>query len=198
MRHALLSLAVYFILYCSNALSSESHDGPGDHPRLIALLDQDQADRVSWRMKKIDADTLLERDRTRRAEVKRMLEAAQVRTARDFYGASVIFHHGRTIDDYRLATSLAWISMTLEPTSKDYAYMTASTWDRLMIEEGRPQWYGTKCRHEAADPRQDELHPVDEAAVSDLERARFDLKPLAIIRTHIGESIRLSGADATC
>lgn len=198
MRYAISSLAVYLILYCSAVLSSESHEAPSDNPRLVTMLDQDQADRVSWRMKKIDADTLLERDQARRAEVKRMLETAQVRTARDFYYASIVFHHGRTTDDYRLATSLAWVSMTIEPTNKDYAYMAASTWDRFMVEQGKPQWYGTKCRHEAADPRNDELHPVDETAVSDLDRARFDLKPLAIIRTHIGRSIRLSGADATC
>lgn len=76
--------------------------------------------------------------------------------------------------------------------------MAASTWDRLMVKQGKPQWYGTKCRHESEQPSKDELYPVDETVVTDRERARFDLKPLQVIRAHIGESIRLSGADATC
>jgi hypothetical protein len=127
-----------------------------------------------------------------------MLASAQVRTAHDFFCAAVIFHHGQTTDDYRLATSLAWVSMTIEPTNKDYAYMAASTWDRFMLKQGRPQWYGTKCRHAPDQSGKDQLHPVDETAVNDSDRARFDLKPLEVMRAHIGESIRLSGADATC
>jgi hypothetical protein len=67
-----------------------------------------------------------------------------------------------------------------------------------MKEQGRPQWYGTKCRHESKEPGKDELYPVDETAVTDIDRARFDLKPLQVMRTHTGESIRLSGADSTC
>lgn len=66
-----------------------------------------------------------------------------------------------------------------------------------MMKQGKPQWYGTKCRHESG-PGPDQLYPVDETAATDADRARFDLKPLEVMRAHIGESIRLSGADATC
>jgi hypothetical protein len=156
-----------------------------------------QADRSSWHDKKIDSDTLFKNDEKRRTEVNRMLERWLVRTAHDYHCAALIFHHGHTIDDYRLATSLAWIGMTIEPANKDYAYLTASTWDRFMKEQCKPQWYGTKCRHESGPSGKDELYPVNETAVTDQDRARFDLKPLAM-RAHTGESIRLSGADSTC
>jgi uncharacterized protein len=178
--------------------ANSAGDAMTDNSRLSVMLNEDQADRISWGQKKIDADTILERDERRRAEVRQMLATNEVRTAHDFYCAAVIFHHGQTIDHYRLATSLAWVSMTIEPTNKDYAYMSASTWDRLMMKQGKPQWYGTKCRHESGQPGTDQLYPVDETAVTDGDRARFDLKPLAVMRAHIGESIRLSGADATC
>ncbi len=197
MRHVRLFVTALLFISCNVALASNATDRITDNPRLSALLDEDQADRVSWRQKRIDSDAIMQRDEQRRMEVKRMLAAAQVRTAHDFFCASLIFHHGQTIEDYRLATSLAWISMTLDPSNKDYAYMAASTWDRFMVEQGRPQWYGTKCRHESGQSGKDELFPVD-AAVTDSERARFDLKPLEVMRAHIGESIRLSGADATC
>jgi hypothetical protein len=191
-------LTVFLLAFGEPAHANNAPETLADNPRLSAMLDEDQADRVLWRTKKIDSETILRRDESRRQEIRRMLVAAQVRTAHDFYCAALIFHHGQTIDDYRLATSLAWVSTTIEPGNKDYAYMYASTWDRFMVGQGRPQWYGTKCRHESKQPGKDELYPVDETAVTDIDRARFDLKPLQVMRTHIGESIRLSGADATC
>jgi hypothetical protein len=198
MRNIRICVAVVLLALADVAPSSSAADAVTDNPRLSAMLEEDQADRISWSQKKIDPAIIVARDESRRSEVRRMLAAAQVRTAQDFYCAAVIFHHGQNIDDYRLATSLAWISMTIEPTSKDYAYMAASTWDRFMIKQGKPQWYGTKCRHEPDQSGKDQLLPVDEAAVTDSDRARFDLKPLEVMRAHIGESIRLSGADATC
>lgn len=197
MRSICTCVAVVLFAFGEIALSNDA-SAVTDNPRLSAMLEEDQSDRISWSRKKIDSATIVARDESRRSEVRRMLAAAQVRTAHDLYCAAVIFHHGQTIDDYRLATSLAWISMTIEPTSKDYAYMAASTWDRFMVKQSRPQWYGTKCRHEPDQSGKDQLHPVDETAVTDSDRARFDLKPLEVMRAHIGESIRLSGADATC
>jgi hypothetical protein len=188
----------FALISCHATQAGKAQQVITDSPRLSAMLDEDQADRIDWKQKKIDTDSIAKRDEARRAEVKRMLAAAQIRTANDFYCASVIFHHGQTLDDYRLATSLAWISTTMDPANKDYAYMSASTWDRFLVKQGKPQWYGTKCRHDSERPGKDELLPVDETAVSDLDRARFDLKPLETMRTHTGESIRLDGTDATC
>jgi hypothetical protein len=198
MRYAHILVTVLVLASYDTAFANTTPAAMPDNPRLSTMLDEDQADRISWRTKKIDSDTIIDRDEKRRVEVRRMLATAQVRTAHDFYCAALVFHHGHTIDDYRLATSLAWIGMTIEPANKDYAYLSASTWDRFMMEQGKPQWYGTKCRHDPAQSGKDELYPVDEAAVTDNDRARFDLKPLEVMRAHIGESIRLSGADATC
>lgn len=192
-----ICVVVLLFAFWDVALSNNTTDAATDNPRLSAMFAEDQSDRVRWRQKAMDSATIMARDESRRSEVRRMLAAAQVRTAHDFFCAALISHHGQTIDDYRLATSLAWISMTLEPTNKDYAYMVASTWDRFMVKQGKPQWYGTKCRHEPESGK-DQLYPVDETAVTDSDRARFDLKPLEVLRAHIGESIRLSGADATC
>jgi hypothetical protein len=191
-------MAILMLVSCCDAFPNDIPAALPDNPRLSAMFDEDQADRIGWRSKKIDSATIIDRDEKRRAEIRRMLATAQVRTAHDFYCAALVFHHGHTIDDYRLATSLAWVSVTIDPTNKDYGYLSASTWDRFLMEQGKPQWYGTKCRHDPAQSGKDELYPVDETAVTDNDRARFDLKPLEVMRAHIGESIRLSGADATC
>jgi len=198
MRHIGFLLVVLFLTPCIVALANTRAIALVDNPRLSAMYTGDQADRARWHDKSIDTDTLFKNDERRRAEVKQMLADGQVRTAHDFFCAALIFHHGNTIDDYRLATSLAWVGMTIEPNNKEYAYLTASTWDRFMKEQGKRQWYGTKCRHVAGPSGKDELYPVDETAVTDSDRARFDLKPLEVMRTHTGESIRLSGADSTC
>jgi hypothetical protein len=187
-------LAVHF----GGAVADTAPTSIADNPRLSAMYNEEQADRTRWHDKTIDTDTLFKSDERRRAAVKQMLSSGQLRTAHDFFCAALIFHHGNAIDDYRLATSLAWIGMTIEPTNKDYAYLTASTWDRFMKEQGKPQWYGTKCTHVTKSSGKDELYRVDETAVSDADRARFDLKPLEVMRVHTGESIRLSGADSTC
>ena len=197
MRYRVL-LPALLALHFTGAVADTAATAIADNSRLSAMYNEDQADRTRWHDKKIDTDALFKSGERRRAEVKQLLSSAQLRTAHDFFCAALIFHHGNTIDDYRLATSLAWIGMTIEPTNKDYAYLTASTWDRFMKEQGKRQWYGTKCQHQPGVSGKDELYPVDETAVTDADRARFDLKPLEVMRAHTGESIRLSGADSTC
>lgn len=193
-----LILISLLAIACTGVTLSKTTAKLADNSQLSAMFDADQSQRRSWHEKTIDSDTLFKNDERRRIEVMRLLATGQVRTARDFHSAAFIFHHGHTVDDYRLATSLAWVSMSIDPANKDFAYLTASTWDRFMMEQGKPQWYGTKCRHETDAFGKQELCPVDEKAVTDGDRARFDLKPLAVMRSHTGESIRASGVDATC
>lgn len=167
-----------------------------DHPRLVAIYAEDQSDRIDWKHKKMTSKQLVERDEQRRAEVLALLAAGQVRTGHDFFCAAVVFHHGNTLDHYRTAVSLAWVGMTLDPANKDHLYLVASSWDRFMMKQNRPQWYGTKCVYEAGRPTG--LYPVDETAVTDDDRARFDLKPLAVMRSQLDAPIRLSGKAARC
>jgi hypothetical protein len=122
-----------------------------------------------------------QRDQSRREEVLSALRRGELRTAQDFYIAAIIYHHGQTTDHYRLATSFAWIAATIEPDNQTYLWSTASTWDRLMVSRGRPQWYGIQ-------PIIDEAgkivgrYPIDEGAVMDEERMRFQVMPLEEIQ----------------
>src|ERR1700755_1991917 len=92
-RIAVITFA-FALISCHTAPAGKAQPAITDSPRLSAMLDEDQADRIDWKQKKIDTDSIAKRDEARRTEVKRMLAAAQVRTANDFYCASVIFHHG--------------------------------------------------------------------------------------------------------
>lgn len=195
MRYSAAVLSLFLFTY-GFAGQARAADPPADNPRLVAIYAEDQSDRVDWNNHKITAERLLEKDEQRRADVLALLTAGQLRTGHDFFSAAVVFHHGQTLDHYRMATSLAWLGMTLDPSNKDHLYMVASSWDRFMLKQNRPQWYGTKCVYESGRPTA--LYPADEAAVTDEDRARFDLKPLAVMRSQLGAPIRLSGGTSTC
>jgi hypothetical protein len=195
-QQAVALLGIFLFAHRGFAAPGPAADTQVDNPRLVAMYAEDQSDRVDWKNHKLTSEKLLERDAQRRAEVLALLAAGQVRTGHDFFCAAVVFHHGQTLDHYRTATSLAWMGMTLDPANKDHRYLVASSWDRFMMKQNRPQWYGTKCVYE--DHRLIALYPVDETAVTDEDRARFDLKPLAVMRSHLGAPIRLSGDTSTC
>ncbi len=80
-----------------------------------SLFEADQNDRKAG---KID-DATLKRDESRREQVLEQLRGGNVRTAKDHYHAAMVFQHGKTADDIRLAFSLAWLSAQLDPENDD-------------------------------------------------------------------------------
>ena len=89
----------------------------------------------------------------------------------------MIFNHGQTNDHYRTAASLAWIAATLDPKPK-YLYETASTLDRMMVKRKQPQWFGVQEKYDE-NFKQIGFYPINDTAVSDEERVRFQIKPRA-------------------
>lgn len=178
MRAILILLVLVNVVSFENALAS---DALVSNSRMEELFKQDQRDRKGFPDTELSWAEINERDESRREEVIAALRRGELRTAQDFYFAAVIYHHGQTADHYRLATSLAWIAASMEPDNKTYLWLTASTWHRLMVSRGKPQWYGVQ-------PVIDDAgnivgrHPIDEDAVTDKERARFQVKPLAEIQ----------------
>src|SRR5690606_34312450 len=83
-----------------------------DNAVLAELFEQDQSDRSGT---DIDWSALSKADAARRATVETMLAAGEVRTANDYYHAAMVFQHGDTLADYRLANALATLAMELAP-----------------------------------------------------------------------------------
>jgi hypothetical protein len=99
-----------------------------DNPALATLFQQDQADREGA---SIDWQAVTTRDAARRAQAKALLDQGAVRSAADYYHAAMVFQHGETLDDYRLANALA-----------------PSRWHRhrtMRITAGWPARAGTDC-----------------------------------------------------
>lgn len=189
MGRMLLALA-YAVAFSGGAVAADTAAEIANAPRLEALYREDQQDRKGYPNTALTHAEIKLRDEARRQEIHAMLAKGQVRTAQDFFYSAVIFHHGQTNDHYRLGTSLAWIAATLEPENKKYLWLTASSWDRMLVKRGKPQWYGAQPRM-SPEHRQEGFHPIDDTAVTDEERARFQVKPLARLREHPEESAKI-------
>lgn len=82
------------------------------------------------------------RDGVRRAEVKRLLAAGELKTAQDFHDAAFIFQHGHDPDDYLLAHILATDAIVKGDNSSKW--LAASTLDRYLQAIGQKQVFGTQ------------------------------------------------------
>jgi hypothetical protein len=159
-----------------------------DSPRLVVLYQEDQDDRHGFPNTKRSYTEINERDEARRQEILTLLAQGKVRTAQDYFYSAVIFHHGQTNDHYRTASSLAWIAATLDP-KPDYLYFTASTWDRMMLKRDQSQWYGVQEKRDENGKRVG-FYPINDTAITDEERVRFQVKPRSRLMAEPDESAR--------
>jgi len=106
-----------------------------------------------------------------------LLQEGEIRSATDFCRASLMLHHGQDVDSSKLAYSFAWIGYSLDATNKECALLTAQAWDRIMIRQGKLQWYGTQYARRDANSKLASPLPIEPNSVSDEERARFGVVP---------------------
>lgn len=160
-QHAVLSL----LILSASAVAA-------DNPALSALRQADRADRSTGEP---DWKVIRERDQERADAVRAEFEHGMVRTANDYQHAAMILQHGEGPEDYRLANALATIAATLEPSPFN-RWLSAATFDRLLMSHDEPQWYGTQfVRTEAGGLV---LYEVDPDAVDDNDRTRMAVPSL--------------------
>ena len=97
---------------------------------LKKLVGADQSDREA---ESIDWSAVDLRDKERAGRVVQMLKDGEIKTAEDFYSAAMIFQHGSSPDDIKLAFSLATISARLAPGHPAPKWLAAAAWDRYMM-----------------------------------------------------------------
>jgi hypothetical protein len=110
-----------------------------------------------------------------------LLRSGQVRTANDYFHASLIFQHSTSADDNALAHALASIAARIDPQHRGAKWLAAAAMDRALMRRGKPQWYGTQYAKASSGDHWD-LYAVDERAVTDEERKAVGLRPLAELR----------------
>jgi hypothetical protein len=152
-----------------------------NNSELAALFAADQAAR---RGENIDWTVVSAQDAERRSAVISILGAGGIRTSLDYYSAAMIFQHGDTEDDIRLAHSFATIAAAMGETSAA-RWLQAASWDRLLLRFGQPQWYGTQyVRDDSGRWMLYEVHPD---AVTDEQRAAWSVPSLAEARARVAQ-----------
>lgn len=140
---------------------------------LYHMMQQDQADRMT---EDIDWDTVVAHDRMHRTRVRQLLDSGLVRTADDYFHAAMIFQHGEDSTAYRFAHHLATKAVELDSTHNSARWLAAASWDRYLWSMGKSQWYGTQSILILGKWT---LEPLDRNAVTDEERAKWRVPPLA-------------------
>ena|SRR5439155_1578759 len=110
---------------------------------LQALYEEDQADRQAF--EQLDHEQLqlvLQRDRARRQRVEELVEREALQTAEDYFHAAMVFQHGETLDDFWRAHEL--VRKGAELGHPNCRWLSAATYDRWLMNQGKPQKYGTQ------------------------------------------------------
>ena len=140
-RTALLALAV-----AAGTPAFAQTSEPIDNPEVAAMFASDQAERQG----EIDWIEVSRKDAERRARTRALLDAGQIRTANDFYGAAFIFQHGGEPESYLLAHALAVRALALGHDKAEW--IAAATLDRYLQSIARDQIYGTQYSMSPSEP----------------------------------------------
>lgn len=138
-----------------------------------ALFGADQAARLGGGP--IDWDKVSADDARRRARMRELLDAGQLRSGDDFYHAAFVFQHGSEPGDYLLAHSFA-VAAAARGRS-DAAWIASATFDRYLQAIDRPQIYGTQYNIPDNEPANQE--PYDRRLVPDSLRRILGVPSLA-------------------
>jgi hypothetical protein len=183
-RPVLASVTILIVAAAVSAYGSDNTRARADNGELAELHAEDQADR-NLGYEDIDWSVVSERDEKRRSRALELLRLGELHTSEDFRRAALIFQHGATVEDARLALSLAWVAASIDPDNDKAKWLTAAAWDRLMMWQGQPQWYGTQFRKE--EDGQWRLYPIDEDAVTDEQRQALKVPTLDETRLRLAK-----------
>ncbi len=142
---------------------------------LQTLFEQDQADRRAFeQLDHEQIQQMLQRDRARRQRVEELVGSEALQAPEDYFHAAMVFQHGETLEDFWQAHNLAGRGAELgHPNCR---WLTAAAYDRWLMNQGKPQRYGTQ--YTARDDEPYRLWDVD-PTTTDEERAEWNVPPLA-------------------
>jgi hypothetical protein len=105
----------------------------------------DQAERHGFSRKEHsqeDIQRMVERDEQRLKRTREIYYSGGLKTARDYFDASLIFQHSNVPDDYLLAHILSVVAIA--KGSKDAPWLSAASLDRYLQSIKRKQVFGTQ------------------------------------------------------
>jgi hypothetical protein len=129
------------------------------------------------RFEQLDHEQLqqvLQRDRARRHRVEELVASEALQAPGDYFHAAMVFQHGEKLDDFWQAHELA--KRGAELGHPNCRWLTAAAYDRWLMNQGKPQKYGTQYTSRNDGPYR--LWDVD-PTTTDEERAAWNVPPLA-------------------
>lgn len=181
-----MKAATLSVLLAAFSLPLGAAEAQADNAELQKIRDADQADRQG----DIDWSKVAPRDEARLERVRAIIREGNLRTATDYGNAALVFQHGSTVEDIRTAHALATLAMNMDPDNKKRRWLVAASWDRLLMNQSQPQWYGTQFKGDAKGMY---LYPVAEEAVTDADRTAMTVPTLAESRQFVATAAKDSG-----
>lgn len=176
-----LSFILLLTIACVEKRPPQSVDQVSSVSRkLEQMVEEDQALRTN---DTLDYSIVHRTGQQHRRAVYRLLAEGSIRRGEDLHNAALILQHAdpsSCTECYLLAHHLA-----LEAVDQGYSdarYLVAQTLDRFLVMSKKPQKYGTQYNIDSLGEYY--LFPVD-TAISDSERAKWDVPPLDSIEVRI-------------
>ena len=145
-----------------------------DNDELQQMANADQQGRMG---QQIDWNELNKQDSMRRVRAKELLDAGQVKTAKDFYNTGIIFQHGNDTIASGIAVDCFKKAIEMDSTLNRWWYAAAV--DRDLMRKGEPQIYGTQFIADASTNGKFIRYKMDPDKVSDEERQYYGVESLA-------------------
>ena len=171
-------------LLCTVSIAAGAAVTRPDNSRLTELFQHDQSDRNPGPTR--NGDQIVAEDERRQKEVLAIMRDGGLATANDYFHAAMVFQHSNAPEDNALAYGLAVTAARLDPTNKMAKWLSAAAWDRTLMRRNKPQWYGTQFVKDLATGKW-EIYRVDETAVTDADREKTGVPPLARQRAQADE-----------
>lgn len=156
---------------------------------LAKIYQDDQADRQAG-ADHIDWKVVGKRDAERLARTREIAAQGGLKQADDYLHAAMVLQHSDKVEDYDQAHQWCLKAVELDPELPVARWLAAATLDRSLMNQGKPQRYGTQYKKVDGKWILWEVDP----AVTDEERAEWDTPSLAEARQRL-EQMNLSFAD---
>ena len=147
---------------------------------LQKIFNDDQKDRHDPAIRN-DATLLTRNDKIRKKMLQNILREDKSLSAKDYYLATMIFHHGSSIQDSIKAVKLSETSYKLG--YKKALSLYATCLDRLLLKRGKEQKFGTQYQRKDTKSKW-KLLPVD-SQTTDEERKKYNIAPLKELLTNV-------------
>jgi len=121
---------------------------------------------------------MVKRDNSRLAEARQIVKSELLKTGRDFYCATMIFHHSGKLSDTKIALRL--IKKSMEKNYKPAKWLFAAVTDRILTQQGLKQKFGTQFQKNIKTGRW-KLFPIN-PKTTDAERVKLNVPTLKEIK----------------